>query len=522
MNEEQYRSVCEACDRLLLMPDTTIERAAIMWLHIIREHPVFLDSYVDLFKSISNICVIQRRWKRVVRNKVGWCWQVVKSVYLGGLPWFDSTELPTQIDFLFVSHMTNLSQAGQTSDFYYGGVPDELVVQGYTASIVLINHTKYRGDHLVGKWGGCLVPRVLLSESLGFFKELKMRRHLAKESLQLKVFAKRQSPGLLQRVSQQASQEALSGGAQTALRIGEQIHALVVKYKPKVIVVTHEGHAWERVSFAAARSALPTIRCIGYQHAVLFRMQHAIRRKLASRYNPDQILTAGLISKIQLERAPDLGGVPISVLGSDRSLKKQMVAIDCAPIHGCTGMLACLVIPEGIASECHILFEFSLESARATPDILFIWRLHPLIDLSTLTTQNSKLRNLPENIQWSHATLAEDIARSRWALYRGSTAVVQSVVAGLRPIYLQVQDELAIDPLYELEDWRDSVASVFEFQQVIFADAKISCFPPEVEIERARRYCELLFTPFDVEALTALSPFDSKARDSNDRPTIQS
>ena len=136
---------------------------------------------------------------------------------------------------------------------------------------------------------------------------------------------------------------------------------------------------------------------------------------------------------------------------------------------------------------------------------MFIWRLHPLISLSTLTAQNPNLRNLPKNIRWSHATLEEDIARSRWALYRGSTAVVQSVVAGLRPIYLQLQDELTIDPLYELEDWRISVASTSELQQIIFADIKISRFPPDLEIERARRYCESLFTPFDVSALTALN-----------------
>ena len=507
LNEKQYYQLHKACDHLLMGPDLTIERIAISWLHLIREHPQFLTQYEDLVKPISNVYVIKRKWERAVRNKAGWCWQLARSFYSNGLPWFNSKELPAQIDFLFVSHLINTSQAGQTVDFYYGGVPNELVAQGHTAVIALINHTRHQGGNLAEKWRGCLVPRALLSKSLGLFKEFEMHRRLAKESIRLKMFAKRQLPGLLQRVSQQASQEALSGGSQTTLRIGEQIHALVVKHKPRVVVVTHEGHAWERIIFAAARSAFPAVRCVGYQHAALFRMQHAIRRNLASKYNPDQILTAGTISKMQLEHAPNLEGIPVSVLGSNRSPKK-------VDVIGCTlnqesvndgGAPACLVIPEGVASECHILFEFSLESARAAPDILFVWRLHPLISLSTLTAQNPNLRNLPKNIRWSHATLEEDIARSRWALYRGSTAVVQSVVAGLRPIYLQLQDELTIDPLYELEDWRISVASTSELQQIIFADIKINRFPPDLEIERARRYCESLFTPFDVSALTALS-----------------
>lgn len=507
LNEECYLKLCKVCDRLLLIPDATIEHVAIVWLHIIREHPVFLDSYVDLFKSISSINTIRRRWKRIARHKVGWCWQLVKSVYLGRLPWFSSKELPVQIDFLFVSHMIDVSQAGQAVDFYYGGVPNELVAQGHTAVITLINHTRHQSGNLVEKWRGCLVPRVLLSKSLGLLKEFEMHRRLAKESIRLKIFAKRQLPGLLQRVSQQASQEALSGGSQTTLRIGEQIHALVVKHKPRVVVVTHEGHAWERIIFAAARSAFPAVRCVGYQHAALFRMQHAIRRNLANKYNPDQILTAGIISKMQLEHAPNLEGIPVSVLGSNRSPKKVNVIGRTFNQENVNdgGVPACLVIPEGVASECHILFEFSLESARAAPDILFVWRLHPLVSLSTLTAQNPNLRNLPKNIRWSHVTLEEDIACSRWALYRGSTAVVQSVVAGLRPIYLQLQDELTIDPLYELQDWRISVASTSELQQIIFADIKISRFPPEEEIKHARGYCESLFTPFDVSALTALS-----------------
>ena len=42
MSAGQYLALCEACDRVLLAPDATIERVAVPWLHVIREHPVFL------------------------------------------------------------------------------------------------------------------------------------------------------------------------------------------------------------------------------------------------------------------------------------------------------------------------------------------------------------------------------------------------------------------------------------------------------------------------------------------------
>ena len=68
-------------------------------------------------------------------------------------------------------------------------------------------------------------------------------------------------------------------------------------------------------------------------------------------------------------------------------------------------------------------------------------------------------RNITSNIVLSQATLEEDIAHSRWTLYRGTTAAIQAAVAGLRPIYLMLSDELTVDPLYELKDWRTTVES---------------------------------------------------------------
>lgn len=509
LNEEQYLKLCETCDRVLIAPDSAIECIAISWLHVIREHPMFLAQYEDLFKHVSKFDKYWWELQRTLHNWAGWCWLLARSLFSGGWQWFGSKDPQAQIDFLFVSHLINKSQVGQSSDFYYGNVPNDLAARGHTVAIALINHTKHRSDKLVGEWGNSNVSRFILSKSLGVFREFAIHRRLKVESLRLSKYAKDMQPGLFQRVCRRASQEALSGGTQTTLRIGEQICALVAKHRPRVVVATLEGHAWERVVFAAARSAFPAVKCVGYQHAALFRMQHAIRRNLASIYNPDHILTAGTISKTQLEQAPELEGIPISVFGSNRSFKGGGNLASSAPVQKSEGdskMFTCLVIPEGAASECNILFEFSLTCAQLCPDITFVWRLHPIVNFASLTAQNHKLRKLPGNIVLSEATLEADIARCRWALYRGSTAIVQSVVAGLRPIYLQLPDELTIDPLYELNDWRVSVASVSEFQRAILADIEVRNFPTELNIEHARMYCELLFTPFNVDTLEELIP----------------
>ena len=61
----------------------------------------------------------------------------------------------------------------------------------------------------------------------------------------------------------------------------------------KRIFTTYEGHPWERLIFAMAREIDPTIVCVGYQHAIVFRKQHAIRRKLTSNFEPNYILCSG-------------------------------------------------------------------------------------------------------------------------------------------------------------------------------------------------------------------------------------
>jgi len=506
LNEAQYRAVCEICDRILLASDSTTERVAITWLHIVREHPIFLKRYEDLFEIARGAKAIVNSCLRIGRNKAAMIRQIGRSLFSDGEPWYGRTQLQSPIDILFISHLLNPSQSGKEDDFYYGGLPIEMAARGYSAVIALINHTGQSAGCLAGKWNESSVPRVILSSSIRFLEEIALRRRLKIESVRLKKLANTTHPELTRRVLTRASEESLANSSLTNLRIGSQIGALVAKLKPAAIVVTHEGHAWERMVFAAARCASPSTLCIAYQHSALFHLQHAIRRNLEQEYNPDQIMTAGAVSKAQLGSAPGLNGIPISVLGSNRSWagngadtngKRQ---VNLKQLKG-SNQSACLVLPEGINSECYHLFEFSQECAKVCPEIQFIWRLHPLVTFESLLARNTNLKDLPKNIILSQATLEEDIDRCRWALYRGTTAIVKAVGAGLRPIYLQLPGELSIDPLYEVKGWRVSVKTVEDFQGVTSCDLDGLLIDSDPEFSSAKRYCEDFFRPLNPKTL---------------------
>lgn len=505
VNEAQFRSLCEACDQVLLAPDSTIERVSIPWLHVIREHPEVLAQYTDVFDSGAASGLLPT-WRRRLRSSAVWVRQLGRALRSTGDPWHPSTRLPERVDFLIVSHFIGESPTGGSSDFYFGNLPDQLVTQGHSVVIALINHTKASSAGLARSWVDANVPRVVLSRSLNLHGEAALRRRLTRESAVLRRRARESGPGLLKKVLLGASDHATTGGAQAALRLGAQVRQLADRLRPNTLMITHEGHSWERMAFAAARRARPGIRCMGYQHAGLFRLQHAVRRSLGNGYDPDEVLTTGTVYKVHMERSLALKGVSVSVLGSNRGvLDPARESSHTNRVSGDTPSgRACLVLPEGFTSECHLLFEFSLACARALPELQFIWRLHPLIHFDTLAANSPALRRLPPNVQVSDRTLEEDAARSAHALYRGTTAIIKAVLAGARPIYLDVNGELGIDPLFELGSWRKKVTTVADLRRIIRTDSTANdeqLKTMDSALRSAQEHCSALFMPFAPSAL---------------------
>ena len=490
MNHDQYHALCHACDQLLLAPDSGDERIATPWLHVIRPHPIFLEGYADIFNSQFGTS-----WKRRIRNTGSALRHLAKACMSSGKPWASVGELPEKCDVLMISHLVNTSILNQDDDFYYGGAADELAEQGLSATIALINYTDTAPALLAGNWRQPKVPRVIFTPVQGLAAEFMLYLRAHASARQLKKSASDQSNDLSRRVKARAVIESTSGGAVSALRLGEQIKALVVRLKPRAIMVTYEGHSWERIAFAAARNVSPQIRCIGYQHATLFNQQHAVQRRLADKYNPDAILTSGKVAQARLQKNHQLQDVRIETLGSNRSVARQP-AREWRRSNG--EKKVCLVLPEGILSECNLLFGFSLQCARSIPNTEFIWRLHPNMNYKVVTRLNPSLRELPSNIVLSSSQLSDDIARSHLALYRGSTAIVQAGVSGVRPVYLHQPGEVSIDTLYEIAELHAQVVEPDDLLKLLEQGEESH---NAVMAEQVREYCGLMFTPMDTREL---------------------
>lgn len=496
LSEAEYVLLCKGCDSLLLSEDSSLERVAIPWLHIIREHPMFLKKYVSLFNSNAK----SESWRDMVPYSVRSLANFRKFFHSKGSFYHSSIDQISKLDILFVSHLLNSSDAGKATDSYFGDIPIRLSDLGFKVGIVMLNHSDLNAKAAADRWKNSIIPRFIFSPILPFKKEVILLFRLRKESKKLKEKASNLNDGFLKELTKNAAKQATSSLTQTTYRLVPQIAKLLVDFNPESIVTTFEGHAWERIVYSQARRLNNKILCVGYQHAAIFKLQHAIRRNLSPEYNPDVILAAGQLGKVQLASSNEYKSMHINVLGSDRGnidRNRQDYLVNSPDIS----KMCCLVLPEGDFEECKKLFEFSLDCAKSLPKIRFIWRLHPILTFKQIFRKYPHLSDFPLNISLSNGiSLIEDIDQASMVLYRGTTSVIQSIKGGLIPLYLIIPGEMIIDPLYEISQGKVILKRLEDFQYFVENIAK---FVKENQDERIclLKYCETFYTSFDVDLL---------------------
>jgi hypothetical protein len=162
----------------------------------------------------------------------------------------------------------------------------------------------------------------------------------------------------------------------------------------------------------------------------------------------------------------------------------------------------CLVLPDASDQECATLFDFALDCARRSPNIGFALRPHPMVDTRLLLRRHPVLQKLPGNVSLSvDKPLEQEFGQTRYCLYRGSSAAMHAVRAGIKPYYLARPGELPFDCLFELADWRETVASPEELlNRMRLADQ----FTDSAAASRAAGICERFVSPVRPAALNEL------------------
>jgi hypothetical protein len=124
---------------------------AIPWLHVIREHPIFLNDYEGIYNDRRgpNFYVFFKNI--VVKFLLNFRFIIESSLRVYKKRTLDNTK-SLNSDFLFISHLINDSQLGENNDFYFSNLPQDLYSRGLTSQIALINHTQYNSCEINKNW----------------------------------------------------------------------------------------------------------------------------------------------------------------------------------------------------------------------------------------------------------------------------------------------------------------------------------------------------------------------------------
>lgn len=480
ITEEQYRRLCLACDSILTKPNSPPDTISVPWLHVIREHPIMLRNYRYLFDSEFSRSVLKQFAFQSILGVIAGIKAGIRIFRSETSFWSSEISKLKSYDVIVVSHLLTSDQLEKASDFYFETLPVDLINKGLSVLIVYVNHTSASQQELVRKSRRSSVPHVIIPQSLSNIAELEIDSRV---KTQFRNFRERLCDAqneLESRILRRCCYEVKSTSTRQSLRISLALRDIVEACNPSAVITTYEGHPWERMIFRETRRINGNVRCIAYHHAAMFRLQHAARRPLGSEFDPDVLLTAGPHGLRHFRHSVLGRRVKLSVLGSNRRASNVRR----------TPSNICLVIPEGILDECIFLFSFSVLCAQRFPSLQFLWRLHPLIDFADIVKYFP--RTLPPNITCSNNSLEVDVSVSRWALYRGSTAVVVAASYEVIPVYLEKEDELSINPLYEVEEFHPKVNSVEGFGKVVEGGISNPC---------CIDYCKTFYSSFDSEAL---------------------
>ena len=206
--------------------------------------------------------------------------------------------------------------------------------------------------------------------------------------------------------------------------------------RPEVLVYPLENRSWEKCLLANARK-LNIKHIVGYQHSSLTPRHLAFQLhpgEIDEEYLPDKVISTGDETANWIRRmAPDLNG-KIMVGASFRRVQQ---AVPDAKEH------AVLVAISSSRDEAWSLLSMTHKAATLVK-VPFVIRTHPTIPIRDMFKQFS----WPANVELSeNNTLMQDLSRVTIVAYSSSTVVLEGMLYGRLPLFLNIGDIPSGDPI---------------------------------------------------------------------------
>lgn len=264
--------------------------------------------------------------------------------------------------------------------------------------------------------------------------------------------------------------------------------------RPRVLVYPFENRAWEKSLVAAARSA-GVGRIVGYQHSSITPRHLAFElRAVAGRHAPlpDRLITVGSVTAQWLrECAPPLAD-RISI---GASLRRGAAALPLPPAHG-------LLVAISSSREEVLALMAMLHGAAASIRVPVVLRSHPTIPAGELFSRF----NWPEHVRLSSGTtLEQDLAAATMVAYSSSTVALEGMLHGRLPLFADIGDIPAADPLIGDCPAKSSAANGAELASLVDGICRMPADELEARRAAARRYAKEYLREPDGERMRAVT-----------------
>lgn len=432
MQYKNFKKQINESNKFLKLNKNNVNLVSLSFLHILRPQ-------YDLIKNFNSFYLKYRISYHLKYSTI----KFLKYLF----SYFqDKKKLSKEVDLLILSNFTNLNHLNNKLDFYFGNLQYFLNKNKINCHTVFRNFTRLSTNELRKK--NKIKNHHFLDDFDKINCEISYFFLFFFEYLKYKIFSFQKNKNFLNNKNF-SFLNFLTGIS--SLRLANLILKFIKESNPKMILITLEGHAWEKVLTRKLREKYPKIIIAGYQFSVLSKNTNSLFLKLDKKYEQDFIFTKNKIHKnffIHKGFEPS----KIKILGD---LKKEKIQI--SKIRKINNIIIC---PEALDYENEVMFSFAENCAKKINDYNFIFRPHP--------SYNKKFISRYKNLKISKTTLKNDLLKSKILIYRGSSVCYYAKDYKILPIYLKTKNEISIDPLYYFKRRECKILSVNDLKKFIY------------------------------------------------------
>ena len=271
--------------------------------------------------------------------------------------------------------------------------------------------------------------------------------------------------------------------------------------------LTYEGNPWERMFIKGLQAGgRPDVFIAGYQHAVIPQSSAGMfvsQRELGSIPLPSMVLTTGPAPAAIMLR---YGALASGLVKAACALRYgYLYDIQPIPRHIPDGPFCLLVVLEGVRDVLPLV-KYVLDHAPNCHNTKFHIRAHPVLPFERLLSYLGDAK-IQENVEVSHGySILEDLGRCDAVLYWGTTVALEALMLGKPVIHFDRGDSLSYDPLFELEDFKWTVAGNTDLNTILTAIRRLADHEYSMLQQRARDYVMDYFRPVNDDSMSKFLP----------------